>query len=46
MTYEPPALSEVGSLRELTLGKGFWGDDDTLIKIGRFEITYGTDPSS
>ncbi|WP_019629982.1 lasso RiPP family leader peptide-containing protein [Actinomadura atramentaria] len=26
--YEPPALVEIGDLREVTLGKGTWGWDN------------------
>lgn len=42
MAYESPTLSEVGSVRELTLGAGAVGNDDTL----HWFIKRGPDPSS
>ena len=29
--YESPQLTEVGSVKDLTLGEGFWGNDDTFV---------------
>jgi len=40
--YESPTLTEVGSVRELTLGKGFKGSDDSFLGI----INWGTNPDS
>ena len=42
MRYESPTLMEVGSVRELMLGEGWQGNDDTLL----YFIRYGTNPSS
>ena len=42
--YESPELAEVGSVRDLTLGDGWRGNDDTFVfHIGRhtISITYG-----
>lgn len=39
-TYEAPRLTTVGSLKDLTLGKGLRGDDDSFVFFG-FEITWG-----
>jgi hypothetical protein len=37
--YEAPRLTTVGSVKDLTLGQGLWGSDDTFVlHIGRFEI--------
>ncbi|CAM3429976.1 lasso RiPP family leader peptide-containing protein [Occultella glacieicola] len=40
--YESPMIQEVGSVRDLTLGEGWAGSDDTFL----YFIRYGTDPSS
>ncbi len=29
--YESPQLTEVGSVKDLTLGEGVWGNDDTFV---------------
>jgi len=42
MRYESPTLTEVGSVRGLTLGEGVKGNDDTLFWF----IRYGTNPDS
>jgi len=42
--YESPQLTEVGSVKDLTLGEGWRGNDDTFVlTIGRFQISleYG-----
>lgn len=42
--YEPPHLTTVGSVRDLTLGRGLWGGDDTFVFTwGPFHIetSYG-----
>jgi hypothetical protein len=42
--YESPELAEVGSVRDLTLGQGWRGNDDTFVfSIGRhtISISYG-----
>jgi hypothetical protein len=42
--YEPPRLTTVGSVKELTLGEGLWGNDDSFVfHLGPFEISipYG-----
>lgn len=42
--YEAPRLTTVGSVKDLTLGQGLFGNDDTFVfHIGRFTITipYG-----
>ena len=37
--YEPPELTAVGSVRELTMGNGIFGNDDTFVfHWGPFEI--------
>ena len=37
--YEPPKLTEVGSVRGLTMGEGIFGNDDTFVfHWGPFEI--------
>ncbi|WP_156252160.1 lasso RiPP family leader peptide-containing protein [Pseudactinotalea terrae] len=36
--YEAPTMTEVGSVRDLTLGEGWAGNDDTLL----YFIRYGT----
>jgi hypothetical protein len=37
--YEPPTLTVVGSVRDLTMGDGLWGHDDTFVfHWGPFEI--------
>lgn len=36
-TYEAPQLTTVGSLKDLTLGEGWAGNDDVLL----FFIRYG-----
>ena len=43
--YESPELTEVGSVRDLTLGQGWRGNDDTFVftvKGRTISITYGT----
>ena len=42
--YESPELAEVGSVRDLTLGSGFWGNDDTFVFTiwgHQISISYG-----
>jgi hypothetical protein len=42
--YESPQLTVVGSVKDLTLGDGWRGNDDTFVfHIGRFTISipYG-----
>jgi hypothetical protein len=42
--YEPPKLTVVGSVRDLTLGEGLFGSDDTFVfHWGPFQISlpYG-----
>lgn len=42
--YEPPHLTAVGSVKDLTLGEGIWGSDDTFVfHWGPFnvEVPYG-----
>lgn len=37
--YEPPELTAVGSVRDLTMGDGIFGHDDTFVfHWGPFEI--------
>ena len=43
--YEAPKMTEVGSVRDLTLGEGVWGRDDSFSFLG-FTVHYGTNPSS
>ncbi len=38
--YEPPRLTTVGTLADMTLGEGWRGNDDVLFWF----IRYGTDP--
>lgn len=43
-SYESPKLTAVGSVKDLTLGEGWRGNDDTLVFaiFGRtFSIEYG-----
>lgn len=40
-TYEAPQLTTVGSLKDLTLGDGWRGNDDSFMFFG-IEIEYGT----
>lgn len=43
--YEPPTLTVVGSVKDLTRGHGLFGNDDTFVfHWGPFEIPipYGT----
>lgn len=40
--YEAPRITEVGSVRDLTLAQGWAGKDDKFL----FFFTYGTDPVS
>jgi hypothetical protein len=45
LKYETPELAEVGSVRDLTLGQGWRGNDDTFVftvKGRTISITYGT----
>lgn len=35
-TYEAPLLTTVGSLKDLTLGEGWSGNDDVLLWFIRF----------
>ena len=38
-TYEAPSLTTVGSVKDLTLGQGWSGWEDTFVlHIGRFTI--------
>ena len=42
--YESPTLTQVGSVRDLTLGEGILGSDDSFVfHIGRItiDIPYG-----
>lgn len=42
--YEAPRLTAVGSVKDLTLGQGWAGSDDTfVVQVGRFtfSIEYG-----
>lgn len=39
--YEAPTITEAGSVRDLTLAEGLWGNDD---KSKYLHIPYGTDP--
>lgn len=39
-TYEAPRLTAVGSLKDLTLGRGLRGNDDSFVFFG-IEITWG-----
>ena len=38
--YEAPRITEAGSVRDLTLGEGLAGNDDTFV----FFFHYGEDP--
>lgn len=42
--YESPQLTEVGSVKDLTLGEGIRGNDDTFVFSiwgHQFSISYG-----
>lgn len=40
-TYEAPKLTAVGSLKDLTLGRGIRGNDDSLIFFGHVIAEWG-----
>lgn len=40
MQYEAPSITEVGTVRELTLAQGLSGNDDQFLFF-----TWGTDPT-
>ena len=44
-TYEPPTITELGSIADFTSGHGFRGDHDSFFFLG-YEIEYGRPPSS
>lgn len=42
--YEAPRLTAIGSVKDVTLGEGIWGSDDTFVfHWGPFNVTipYG-----
>ncbi|MFC7494562.1 MULTISPECIES: lasso RiPP family leader peptide-containing protein [unclassified Nocardioides] len=38
--YESPKLKQLGSVKALTLGEGWEGDDDTLLWFIRYGVDY------
>ena len=43
--YEAPTITEVGSVRDLTLAQGWAGSDDKIVWRGQVIFGWGTDVS-